>query len=74
MEGIQIEPMEEANIELQMTGEEFIEFMKNPIRKEKVAISDILYPDLTKQAHKLPKVPRYDKCIPDMISQEEVKI
>ena len=58
-----------------LASEEFVEFMKNPIRKEKRknVIQDTLNPDQIEETQELPKLPWYDECIPDMISQEEVK-
>ena len=74
MEGMQIDPMVGANVKLQMSKEEFVEFMKIPIGNDEIEKTDTLNPDQIKQTQELPKPPQHDECMPNMISQERMEI
>ena len=74
MENMQIDPMVGANIELQMSKEEFEKFMKIPIGNDKIKKTETLNPDQIKQTQELPKSPQHDECMPNLISQERMEI
>ena len=74
MEGIQNDPMAGANVELQMSKEEFMEFMKTPIRKDEIENPNTFNQDKGKQTQTLPKSIWLDECMPDMISQGKIEI
>ena len=74
MESMQIDPMVGANVELQMSKEDFEKFMKIPIGNDEIEKTDTLTPDQVKQTQELPKLPQHDECMPNMISQERMEI
>ena len=74
VENMQIDPAVEANIELQMSKEEFEKFMEIPIGNDKIKKTETLNPDQSKQRKELPKSPQHDECMPNLISQEIMEI
>ena len=74
VENMQIDPTVEANIELQMSKEEFEKFMEIPIGNDKIKKTETPNPDQSKQRKELPKSPQHDECMPNLISQERMEI
>ena len=73
MKGAQADSIIEADIELQMSKEEFMGFMKTPIKGKKAKRPNTLDLGQVEQTQELPESFRYDECIPDMMSQEEME-
>ena len=74
VENMQIDPAIEANIELQLSKEEFEKFMEIPVGNDKIKKTEIPNPDQSKQRKELPKSPQHDECMPNLISQERMEI
>ena len=57
VENMQIDPAIEANIELQMSKEEFEKFMEIPVGNDKIKKTETPNPDQSKQRKETPKSP-----------------
>ena len=64
-ENMKIDPAIEANIELQLSREEFEKFMKTPVGNDKIKKTETPNPDQSKQRKELPKSPQHDECMPN---------
>ena len=73
-EYMQIDPAIEANIELQLSREEFEKFMEIPVGNDKIKKTETPNPDQSKQRKETPKSPQHDECMPNLISQERMEI